>query len=272
MNTLVLNCMKVTLYSDIHLEFGGMPTGTGDVLILAGDIVNVKEMKDGTPQGKFFTKWLEDCANNYNKVFMVLGNHEFYGSDRKVVAKQLRDIIDVPDSNITLLDNSYETYEGVNFIGGTLWTNYDCENEDKMRAALKGMTDYYVIDADETGAKLLPSDTVAMHKETLEYLNQTLRTLEGETVVVTHHAPHSKSLSGDYVDDDLSAAYHSDLEDFMLTHKDNISVWAHGHIHHTNDYNVGGVRVLSNPRGYKNYNENPDFDPDFTFELGPVQK
>lgn len=244
-----------------------MPTGSGDVLILAGDIVNVKEMNEGTPQGKFYTKWLQDCANNYKKVFMVLGNHEFYGSDKNVVAKQLRDIIDVPDSNITLLDNSYETYEGVNFIGGTLWTNYDCENEDKMRKALKGMTDYYVIDADDTGNKLLPSDTVAMHKETLEYLNQTLRTLEGETVVVTHHAPHSKSLSGDYVDDNLSAAYYSDLEDFILTHKDNISLWLHGHIHHTNDYNVGGVRVLSNPRGYKNYNENPDFNPDFTVTL-----
>ena len=65
--------MNIRLYSDCHLEFGGMDTGTGDVLILAGDIVNVSEMVEGTPQGKYYLNWLERCANSYNKVFMVLG-------------------------------------------------------------------------------------------------------------------------------------------------------------------------------------------------------
>lgn len=259
--------MNITIRSDEHLEFGGKPCGSGDVLILAGDIVNVKDMKDGTPQGKYFIKYLEDCANNFKKVFIVLGNHEHYGSDVNKTAKYLNDIINVPDTNITLLDNSCETYEGVNFIGATLWTNYDCENEDKMRVGKGAMTDYYVIDVNENGDKLLPSDTVAFHKETLEYFDKTLRALDGETVVVTHHAPHATSLSGDYVDDNLSAAYYSDLNEFIYTHKDRISLWVHGHIHHNNDYTVAGVRVVSNPRGYKNYNENPDFCEDFTVTL-----
>ena len=249
------------------MEFGNLDIPGGDVLILAGDIVNVKEMTDGTPQGKYYIQWLEDVANKYNKVFMVLGNHELYGGRLDTTAAKLREIIDVENSNITLLDNSYETYEGVNFIGATLWTNYDCEDVGKMHTAKKAMTDYYVIDVNENGDKLLPSDTIAKHKETLEYLNTTLRELEGETVVVTHHAPHPQSLSGDYVDDELSAAYHSDLNEFIGTHKDNISVWTHGHIHHTNDYKVAGVRILSNPRGYAKYNENPDFDVNFEFEL-----
>ena len=259
--------MKIRLCSDLHLEFQSIDIPAGDVLILAGDIVNVKEMSDGTPQGKFYIKWLEDIANKYNKVFMCLGNHEFYGGRLDKTADKLREIIDVENSNITLLDNSYETYEGVNFIGGTLWTNYDCENAAKMMVAKKAMTDYYVIDIDETSEKLLPSDTVAKHKETLEYLNSTLRTLEGETIVVTHHAPHATSLSGDYVNDELSAAYYSDLNEFIGTHKDNITTWVHGHIHHTNDYKVAGVRILSNPRGYAKYNENPDFNKDFEFDV-----
>ena len=103
----------------------------------------------------------------------------------------------------------------------------------------------------------------------MEFLNQKLREVEGETLI-THHAPHPQSLSGDYVGDELSAAYHSDLNDFIGTHKDNITLWCHGHIHHTNDYKVAGVRVLSNPRGYKNYNENPDFDPEFSVTVGEV--
>lgn len=264
--------MKIKLLSDVHLEFGGMPTGEGDVLILAGDIVNVKEMKDETPQGKYFTQWLEDCANNYKKVFMVLGNHEHYGGNIDKTAEHLQKILDVPDCNITLLNNSYEEYEGINFIGGTLWTNYDNENYDKMLVAKKAMSDYYVIDVGEPGSpdvdKLLPSDTVKRHNETLEYLDKTLPTLKGDTVVITHHAPHKTSLSGDYVDDEISAAYYSDLEDFILKHGP--TYWCHGHIHHTNDYNVGGTRIMSNPRGYRKYNENPDFNPDFEWTVGEV--
>ena len=61
-------------------------------------------------------------------------------------------------------------------------------------------------------------------------------------------------------------------DEFIGTHKDNITTWCHGHIHHTNDYNVAGVRILSNPRGYAKYNENPDFNPEFEFELGTVQE
>ena len=262
--------MKIKVLSDIHLEFGGFDAGKGDVLILAGDIVNVSEIVAGTPQGKYYTKFLEDCANNYNKVFMVCGNHESYGGRIDKVAEQLNAVFDVPDSTITLLNNSTEVYEGVRFVGCTLWTNYDCENAAKMQIAKKAMTDYYVIDVNETGDKLLPSETVKMHKESLEYLNQTLQDSDEPCVVVTHHAPHPTSLSGDYVNDDLSAAYHSDLGEFIATHKDTISLWAHGHIHHTNDYNLHGVRIVSNPRGYAKYNENPDFNPDFEVTVGEV--
>lgn len=261
--------MKIKLLSDLHLEFGSFDAGEGDVLILAGDIVNVKEMDEGTPQGKYFIKFLENCANSYNKVFMVLGNHEHYFGRMSDTAKKLLKIIDVKDTNITLLNNSCEEYEGVNFIGGTLWTNFDNENVDKMLIAKDAMTDYHVIEEGEEG-KLLPSSTIREHQETLDYLDQTLPTLKGDTVVVTHHAPHPTSLSGDYVDDDLKHAYQSNLEDFILKHGPEF--WVHGHIHHTNDYTIGGTRVLSNPRGYRKYNENPDFNPEFEFEVGVTVK
>ena len=259
--------MKIKLLSDLHLEFGGMDPGEGDVLILAGDIVNVREIVDGTPQGKFYIKFLEKCANAYNKVFMVLGNHEHYFGNLEKTADRLKKVTDVEGSNVTLLNNTCETYEGVNFIGGTLWTNYDNENVDKMKIALDAMTDYHVIEEGEEG-KLLPSTTIKEHQTTVDYLDQTLPTLKGPTVVITHHAPHPNSLSGDYVGDDLKHAYQSNLEDFILKHGP--EYWCHGHIHHTNDYTIGGTRVLSNPRGYAKYNENPDFDPEFEWTVEKV--
>ena len=261
--------MKIKLLSDLHLEFGSFDAGEGEVLILAGDIVNVKEMQKDSPQGKYYIKFLEKCANSYKKVFMVLGNHEFYFDDIEKTAKALKTFIDVEGSNITLLDNSKEEFNGVTFVGCTLWTDYDKENPDAKLAGLGAMTDYHVIEKGDEG-KLVPNDVIELHKQSVAYLDEELKSIKGPVVVVTHHAPHPTSLSGDYVDDNLSAAYHSDLNEFIGTHKDNIEVWCHGHIHHTNDYNVAGVRILSNPRGYKNYNENPDFNPDFEWTVGEV--
>lgn len=260
--------MKVKLLSDLHLEFGSFDAGEGDVLILAGDIVNVKEMQKDTPQGKYFIKFLEKCANSYKKVFMVLGNHEHYFGDIEATAKELNKIINVEDSNITLLDNSKEEYEGVTFIGGTLWTDYDGENPDAKLAGLNAMTDYHVIEEGDLG-KLVPNTVIEKHKETLAYLDTELQQIRGPVVVVTHHAPHSTSLSGDYVNSELAPAYYSNLTQFIQTH--DVDFWCHGHIHHTNDYTISDTRVLSNPRGYKKYNENPDFNPDFEFTV-PVEE
>ena len=259
--------MKIKLLSDLHLEFGSFDAGEGEVLILAGDIVNVKEMQNDSPQGKYYVKFLEKCANSYKKVFMVLGNHEHYFNDIEKTAKALKEYIDVEGSNITLLDNSKEEFNGVTFVGCTLWTDYDKENPDAKLAGLNAMTDYHVIEEGELG-KLVPNSVIERHKDSVAYLDEELKSLSGPVVVVTHHAPHSTSLSGDYVDSELAPAYYSDMTSFIESH--DIDVWCHGHIHHTNDYTISNTRVLSNPRGYRKYNENPDFEPEFEFELGPV--
>ena len=265
-HVLLFNTMKIKLLSDLHLEFGGMDPGEGDVLILAGDILNVNEMKKVSPQGKYYATFLNKCSENYKKVFYVLGNHEHYFGDITKTLKDLQSVLD-EESNITILNNSYEEYEGVNFIGGTLWTNYNNEDPDAKLQALNAMTDFQVIVEDELG-QIVPNTVIEQHKETMEYLDATLPTLKGPTVVVTHHAPHPTSLSGDYVDSELAPAYYSNLEDFILKHGPDF--WCHGHIHHTNDYTIGSTRVLSNPRGYVKYNENPDFNPDFEWTVGEV--
>ena len=133
--------MKIKLLSDLHLEFGSFDAGEGDVLILAGDIVNVKEMQKDSPQGKYSMKFLEKCANSYKKVFMVLGNHEHYFGDIEKTAKDWKRYWCWRTAILHCLDNSVETYEGVNFIGGTLWTDYDGENPDaKLKVSMQWQT------------------------------------------------------------------------------------------------------------------------------------
>jgi Icc-related predicted phosphoesterase len=112
------------------------------------------------------------------------------------------------------------------------------------------------------------------HKNSVRWLTEQLATpFDGETVVVTHHAPSPKSLVAGKPYLDLDWYYASDAEHLM--HGDNAPVlWIHGHIHRNQDYVVGNTRVVCNPRGYplstlKNApRENPDFIEDLVIEVG----
>lgn len=72
----------------------------------------------------------------------------------------------------------------------------------------------------------------------------------------------------------MNGGFVSSLEDQFLGHGYNIPLWFHGHVHNSFDYNIGGTRVLTNPKGYpvqgrdgQWYNENEDFDPNKTVEI-----
>ena len=70
--------MKIKLLSDLHLEFGNFDAGEGDVLILAGDIVNVKEMTEGTPQGKYYIPFLEKCLQLPSFQYLLLLHEDIH--------------------------------------------------------------------------------------------------------------------------------------------------------------------------------------------------
>jgi Icc-related predicted phosphoesterase len=255
--------MEIKLMSDCHLEFGGMEPGEGDVLILAGDVVIVNDIALETPQGKYYKRWLKRASKSYKKVFMVLGNHEHYHGDILEVVKQLKE--SVPE-NVTILQNESELYEGVQFVGTTLWTNYNNEDPNVMEQASLQMNDFACVRKGEFGSFSV-SDALSEHKKAVKYLDETLPKLKEPTVVITHHAPHPNSL-GEYVLGELKYAYHSDLTELIEKHKP--LYWCHGHIHNNKDYKIGDTTILCNPRGYKNYAENDDFDPTFTVTVKEV--
>ena len=63
--------MRIITYSDLHLEFGSgwtlPPEASGDLLILAGDIII---LEDYNPLDKILEQWKE-------RVLYVAGNHEY---------------------------------------------------------------------------------------------------------------------------------------------------------------------------------------------------
>ena len=254
--------MKVKLLSDLHTEFWDkqeLNPGTGEVLILAGDVGLVADL--GTKNGIIYQEFLTRCGESYDQVFYVMGNHEHYDYDITRTADTLRTYL---PGNFTLLDDSSELYNGVNFVGATLWADFEKENPMVMWDCQRIMSDYNVVMNGDTLLK--PQDTLQRHKTSCEWLDRCLDTLKGPVVMVTHHAPHHNSIHGRYASSEVTGAYVSNME-WMMERYSNISHWCHGHVHESNNYNVFGCNVLSNPFGYHPNATNGEFIKTCEFEL-----
>tara|TARA_B100000073_G_scaffold90593_1_gene71435 strand:- start:83 stop:847 length:765 start_codon:yes stop_codon:yes gene_type:complete len=250
--------MNVKVLSDLHLEFEDYDPGTGDVLVLAGDICVAVEYQK---YDAFFRK----CAEGYNKVFYVVGNHEHYHGNVDNTVEILKK--NLPEG-ITLLDDESEVYRGILFVGTTLWTSFSNGNIKDMIYASESMNDYRVI---RNGTRVLePFDTLAKHDISYKYLLETVNRAEYPVFVITHHSPSSQSFREGYREPDAKYAYVNELESFIKQHPQ-IQYWAHGHIHESNDYKIRQCRVISNPKGYNEPCNNKDFRSDVLITIDRAQ-
>jgi len=272
--------MKVALVSDLHLEWGYQPLPGGDVLILAGDICESRSLSKDFKSTKapanervagyykfedFF--WIE-CAK-YSKVFYVIGNHEHYHGRYNKTHGELKSML---PPNVTLLEDGFEEYNGVVFMGSTLWT--DLNKGDPVTAwHLKtAMNDYRVVEnfypKMNLYYKLTPDHTASVHAATKNYFESQLRANPDKPfVIITHHAPSFNSVHERFkADTTMNGGFCSDLSDLILDHS-NIKYWVHGHTHDPVDYMIGDTHVISNPRGYLPYEGDNGFDVNFTFEV-----
>lgn len=242
--------MRINYFSDIHLEFGLLedPDNDADIIVAAGDIgVNVQGM---------------DWLKSLNKpVVYVAGNHEFYTNEYQQTLLLLRR--QCADSNIHFLENDCFIFQGVRFLGCTLWTDLFVEGESKAEALGKSLNDFRKIQFDQKAF-----DTVQfshLHQYSKKWLGQELaRPFSGKTVVITHHAPSMWSWK-DSANALKKLAYCNDLK--HLLHEYEVAAWFHGHVHSPADYRIAGARVLCNPRGYFGKKLVPDFDLNRVIEI-----
>jgi predicted phosphodiesterase len=271
--------MKINIVSDLHLEFGYQTLPGGEVLILAGDIAEKrsisKALHSTKPIGylpgayKCWDFFEYECAK-YDKVFYVMGNHEHYHNHFHKTEQELREILN--GYNITVLEDECEEYNGVLFVGSTLWT--DCNRGDPITAmTLKySMADYKVITqhnkASDVYHKLTPEHTAEVHLKSKEYIFKIVELNKDKPiVVVTHHGPSFASVNEKYAHDTtMNGGYASELSDIIVDCPQ-IKLWVHGHMHDPVDYMIGETRVVSNPKGYEGIEDTTNFNREFTVEV-----
>lgn len=232
--------MKIKILSDIHLEFGlqNFDISNCDLVILAGDIhIGMKGLE-----------WISSMIKNIPVIY-VLGNHEYYKNAYPKLLVELKTAASA--SNIHILENDSIELNGITFHGCTLWTDFELYGDPLLtgfECELK-MNDYYQIRKSPSYSKLKAIDTLTMHRISKKWLKKSLNESKTEqNVVITHHAPSIKSIAAKYRNDIVSAAFASNLDDFILETKPNL--WIHGHVHEVFDYNIGSTRVICNPTGY----------------------
>lgn len=255
--------MKIQIVSDLHIDFSPIHLVNKDdvdCLVVAGDLC---EFRHHNLADSFF----EMCSKEFPFTLYVMGNHEFYGSTIPRVKEEASHLLD-KYKNVVLLDNNCIVYKGIQFIGGTLWT--DCNKSDpRTLYSLRSMMwDFRGIQNYE-GMRFTPENSVDFHNKTLQYITECYKD-NLTNVVISHHSPCHKSINERYANDVImNGGFHSDLSEFILN-RPQIKAWIHGHTHFCFDYFLGDTRIVCNARGYTGQgmkDENEEFNPSKIIEL-----
>jgi Icc-related predicted phosphoesterase len=242
--------VRIQYFSDIHLEFGPLKIATtdADIIVAAGDIGVGREGLD----------WLKSFRK---PVVYVAGNHEFYGREYLSTLAALTD--GASGSNVRFLEQRSWEYDGVRFLGCTLWSGLGSDDNDRLDELVSIVNDFRKI---RYRTELLSANNyLRLHRESRRWLFAELaKPFSGKTVVVTHHAPTPWSWR-DNPNQIKRHAYCNDLREVL--HCFEIAAWFHGHTHAVSDYRCSGTRILCNPRGYFPNQLVSEFDPGKILEL-----
>ena len=242
--------MKIRYLSDLHLEITGyvpedVESVGEDLVVLAGDI--------GVGLGGI--KWAMQAFEGREVVY-VLGNHEFYHHEWNRLVEGARTFAE--GSNIHVLENESIRVNGLTVLGCALWTDFALLGDSEpqrartMAVCQDALMDYLLIFNDETRERLEPQDTVKRHEASVAWLKEQISASTEKVLVVTHHSPTPANHHPRFPRDEITAAFHSDL-DYLLDGT-RIHAWISGHTHHSGIVEAGNrpcrVRVCSNQLGY----------------------
>lgn len=246
--------MRIQYFSDLHLEFeqnhkyftdiATLPV-TGDILILAGDIVPIHDEYLNNP---FFRL----ISQNYSRIFWVPGNHEFYFGDISSYSRSFNIKI---YNNINIVNNIETEIEGVNFIFTTLWSRIGRENEKNIEQCVSDFD--CILNNDR---KFRATDFNRLHEESLDFLKEAIKNKKSKNIVVTHHLPSHMCNAPYHKDSPLREAFCVDLTGMIET--SGVNFWIYGHSHYNQKPIIIGKTILvTNQLGYLHLNEISDFRP-----------
>lgn len=252
--------MKIQYCSDLHLEFRENKNflaknpikPSGEILLLAGDIIPFAQIDS---HNDFF----DFVSDNFEMVFWVPGNHEYYHYDLDDVKSPLYEKI---RKNVFLANNQIIPYKGFNLILSTMWSSISPQNEWVVQ---QSVSDFFLINSQ--GKKITPAIFNSLHQTDYTFLKNALNTTDSKiNIVVTHHVPTFLNYPKQYKNSSINEAFAVELYDFIAS--SNATYWIYGH-HHTNipTFTIGNTIMLTNQLGYVKQEEQKGFKTDSIIDL-----
>jgi predicted MPP superfamily phosphohydrolase len=198
--------------SDIHLEKSKYKNLDilihpikADNLILAGDI--------GSPLKSNYKEYIKFCSENYKRVFLVCGNHEYWVNTIENTEIIIKDICK-KYNNIYLLNNKCiefeENYRKYKIFGSTLWSLVD-------NSKLYSMDNNLIHNFDFVKRNKL-------FMETVKNINS-----NSYDIIITHHSPTFQIIQKRLKGMNNNQLFASKLDHLIRNSK----YWICGHLHDT---------------------------------------
>ena len=193
MTCIVLADLHLDMYLNQGLDpFAEIPASEFEGIthcIIAGDLSN----KAHKQWNRCFP-WIADRFP-YAQLYVLPGNHDYYDfriddEERLVEISENHDVAFVQKSQLILGRQR--------ILFSTLWTDFEIygDRTANMQTAARVMSDYHYIKvARNNFRRLSPVQTAAIHSDHCNWLATHLaEPFDGDTTVVTHHAPHRAAL------------------------------------------------------------------------------
>lgn len=264
MLTTTRGLFRLQIASDLHLNINAFDENiiqpNAPYLAIAGDIAELKNRHVLLP-------FLKNICSQFQKVFYVMGNHEYYyekkfqvNATKEKLLEQLRADVGNAIPNLFILDNEVHHLkeENVMIAGCTLWTHVP---DDAIVDVQYGMNDYSQIctlSDSEKVSRLRVSDTNRLHQDSINFLNfakeLSTKLSVKKFIVMSHHAPLSKGTSCPFYETPgrkLSHGFSTDLSNWI--NKNEVDAWIFGHTHWCCDFEFGNnnTRIIANQYGYR---------------------
>ncbi|KAL9614946.1 MAG: hypothetical protein Q9167_000588 [Letrouitia subvulpina] len=236
--------------SDLHLEVGQqyqdfIIPAKAPFLVLAGNVGNLTNYE-------LYLAFLKTQCTNFERVFLVLGSHEFFGTTRQEGIRLAKSLAaeNVLNGKLSVLHRERVDMDCVTILGCTLNSHIAPKDFDAVAASTK---DFLEIE------NWTVRDHNQEHSFDIEWLvgeiNKIRSNEDGENrriIVITHHAPIMKAVSmSSNVENPCSSALATDLlENMKYPTLSGVAWWIFGRARHRCQISQGGVNVMSNPRGY----------------------
>lgn len=225
----IISDIHLELWSDKHIKFTDIITPVTKNVIVAGDI--------GCPFEDIYLEFITYLSFVFEKVYIIIGNHEYYYSDYNSTLKQVKSICLKAGDNVYFLDNDcVEINENLVIIGSTLWSDISKHNfYDIYKDNLSFSFDEY--------KRLFYKSFDFLKNKIEEYKRKKFK-----IIVVTHYVPTNN------IRFQHPRYKFTTLQDCFISNTNLIETlepdfWIFGHTHYSFDDFIGSTRVICNPVG-----------------------